>query len=197
MDREFKIVASIFMLFLIFGLSSIYYNGAFVTPIFLNQLVLLGVAVAFFIMNRSVHKGWILLVYIPIQILSCLVDGFTVGFLAERFGAEFLIDVHKSQALGVVFLVGYFGYMLFLTFFLYKNHQLKWGALVSFALLILTITAFFFPDFYMVRDILFLVFLFFFYVSYHRFSKEKSKVLGIMSNQLLLLFFLEGLEYFH
>ena len=197
MDREFKIVSSIFMLFLIFGLSSIYYNGSFVTPIFLNQLVLLGVAVAFFIMNRQAKSSWILGVYILIQCLSCLVDGFTMGFLAEKFNNELLVTIYESETVSYLFIVFYFSFMLFLVIYSYLKHKLKLLLAIMIGLIIATLVFFFLPDLTTIRDIIFLTFLLFYYVSINRVMPNEDSVISVMANQLLLIFFLEGLEYFH
>jgi hypothetical protein len=197
MDREFKIVSSIFMLFLIFGLQSVYYNGSFVTPIFLNQLVLLFVSVVFFIMNRHELGNWILGVYIFIQLLSCLVDGFTIGFVTSKVGGDFLLDIYKSDWISYVFLICYFAFMFFIVAYTYRIHKLKIVLGIKILLLLATLLFFFIPEFSIVRDVVFLCFLFFYFVSINRIIPNERKVISVMANQFLLIFFLEGLEYLH
>lgn len=196
MDKELKIVVSIFLLFFIYGLGSVYYSGSFVTFYFLNQLVLLVVAILFIIMNWKTPAKFLLLLYAFAQLLLCLIDGFTIGFLASKYQMEFLIPIHESNVLSIVFLIYYFGFFLFLSIYSLRVHQLRVIVLSQAALIASTIIFFYVPDLTWIRDLSFALFVLLFVLGNHRFMKQNSHVLQVVSYQLILLVLLEGFEYF-
>ncbi|MBD3637872.1 MAG: hypothetical protein HUJ25_10995 [Crocinitomicaceae bacterium] len=185
------------MVFLIYGLTSLFQSGSFVTPIFLNQLILLAVAIVFYVMNRKEKHSAIIALYIFIQFLACLVDGFTVAFVSEKINSDVLIIVSETLWFGALFILCYFGYFIYLSIYSYQQHQSTAILIIKLGLIMGSLTLFFIPDLAVIRDVVFFIFLLFFFFSYLRIQTKTDRVTGVMAHQFLLLFFLEGLEYLH
>lgn len=197
MDREFKIVISIFSFFLIFGLGSLFKSGAFETPIFFNQIIFLVISLIFWLMNRKVDHAWILPVFVLVQLIACLIDPFIMGYLYERKQIELAREIFDSNLISWLFLISYFGFMLFLSIFSFKKHQLTYILLINLILLAATIIFLLQPELKIDSTFTFFGFLVLFYLTVNRLMPSNHKVLSVLSNQFLLILMLTGLEYFH
>ncbi|MEX1003484.1 MAG: hypothetical protein WDZ35_15300 [Crocinitomicaceae bacterium] len=197
MERELKIIILIFLVFFIFGLTSLVDSGHFVTPIFLNQLVLLAVAILFYALNFRTPGAFILLIYIPVLLMSALMDGFTTAYLAQKWNLPQLIGLREMFWFSLFYLLIYFGFFFTILLITYNNIRSTWLLLVGALLLSTTITLLFVPGAEMIRDFSFFSFLLFFILMVNRKSEQNKQGMTVLSYQLLLLFLLEGMEYFH
>ncbi|UKN02573.1 hypothetical protein K6119_03485 [Paracrocinitomix mangrovi] len=197
MDRELKIVSSIFLTFLIFGIMSLFQQGGFVTPFFLKHLVLLIVSVIFYALNTKVAYSWVLLLFVPVQLVFCLIDPFTVGFLIQKFELSWLQTIHDAIWLKWIFILAYFGFLLAMIFAKYLQTKNKIPFIVEIGLFIPSLILLGFPILYVLNDILTIALILVFYFSAQRIEDEKSKFLGIIGSQYLLLALLQLIEYLH
>ena len=197
MDREFKIVISIFSFILIYGLGSLARSQAFETPIFFNQIIFLIVAIVFWLMNRNEDSAWVLVLLIPVHFISCLIDPFIMGYLYERQGIELAKQIFDSNAMSWLFVVVYFGYMFLASQFAYKSHKKAVVMIVKIILLIGTIIFLLKPEIGVDAGFTFFAFLILFFFTVNRLMTSPTKVLSVLSHQFLLILLLEGLEYFH
>lgn len=195
MDKELKIVVSIFLVYFIFGLGSFFNSGSFITPIFLNQLTLLIVAAAFFFMNLKLKHSIILCTYLIIEILSTFIDGFSANYLAQKMNLPFILKINQSFSFAIFYLFIFFGFFIFITLYLYRFSRMKWVLISQLLLIATTLFLFSIDGYSWLRDTFFFVFLLGFYLVVNRFLKENNQLLSLMSYQFLLLFLLESLEY--
>jgi hypothetical protein len=196
MDRELKIVVSIFLIFLIYGLTALFSGGSFATPVFINQLVLLLISVVFYVMNMKEKGAVILLFFSVLQLFMTIIDDFTVGYLSQKLELNFLYELSSSLGFNLIVMLVYFGFYYFLAGYAFKTHQSKSLLVLKIMLLSSAIGLFFIPHLSLFRDLSFFAFILLFVISVNRFSREENKVLSVVSYQMLLLFLLEGMEYF-
>lgn len=197
MEREFKIVISIFLFFLIYGLSSFFSTGDFVSPIFLNQIILFIVAVVFYFMNRSIHESWLLIIYIPVILSACAMDVFTMSLLSKITDNPWFVEFQKSIELSWVYLIVFFGFMFFIAVFSFRKHHQILILILNILLLTATVILIFIPESQVDPTIPFFMFIILLFFTSNRILNSESKVLTVLSNHLLLVCFLEGLEYLH
>lgn len=197
MDKEFKIVISVFSFFLIYGLTSLFNSGSFETPVFFNQLIFFLVAVIFWLMNKSETGSWILAVFIPVQFLYCLIDPFIMGYLYEVQNVELAKSIYNSTALNFLFLVSYFGFMVLVSFWTYKKHRRAYVLVAKLLLIFATIFLLYYPGLEFDPSYPFFAFLLLFVFTVNRLTLSATRGLSILSHQFLLIFLLEALEYLH
>lgn len=195
MDRELKIVISTFLVFFIYGLTSFFSSGSFATPVFLNQLILLGIAVLFYVLNTSKKESYFLLIYVIVQAYSCLIDGFTVEFLSQKMNNNFLADLNEQYWFNYSFMVVFFTFWIVLIWKGVKVHELKAIGALQVALLVSVLVVFFISDFSWLRDVLFMSLVVTWIFSINKLAKSKHEAFTILSYQFLLLILLEGMEY--
>ena len=123
-------------------------------------------------------------------------DGFTVAYLTQKLEADVLIQLNESVEFGIAFLLVYFGFFLFLSFYAFKNHSSLPIFLAMVALIGGTVLSFFVEEMTDYINLIFSLYLIVFVVTIHRKLKQESVVLSIISYQAILLVLLEGLEYF-
>ena len=196
MDRELKISIAVFLTFLIYGLTSFFQSGIFAVPVFLNQLVLLFLAILFYALNIRLKASIVLLIFVFIQLYACLVDGFTVSFLAQKFSSNLLIELSENLYLNIGFIVVYFSFwytMIFMTGAIHKKIGLL---LLQMIFLTATVLLFFFPEWSLLRDAVFLIFGLLFIYGINQSTEDKYKVFSVLTYQILLLILLESMEYF-
>ena len=197
MTREFKIVAGIFLFFFVYGLSSIYSSGEFITPIFLIQPIILLVAIIFCLMNRKVEDSWILLLYISVPIVSCAFDVFTMGLLSKITGNQWFVEFQESNTLSWIYIFVFFGFMIFISIYSFKKHKefIIFG--LNILLLGFTILLMLMPDSEIDPTITFFLFIILLFYTSNRIIQPENSVLSVLSSHLMLVCFLEGLEYLH
>lgn len=196
MDKELKIVVSVFLVFAIYGLTSFFQSGIFATPVFLNQLVLLVVAITFYLLNSKQTQGLILLAYVGVQVYTCLIDGFTVSYLAQKFESNSIIELSDN----IIFNIGFIlVFAVFWIFAIYKTWTINKSivfTLLQLSSLILGLCFFFFFDLHLIGNLLFMFFTILWIWSHNKNQEKEHHVLNVLSYQLLLMVLLEGMEYF-
>jgi hypothetical protein len=195
MDKELKIVISIFLVYFIFGIGSFFNSGSFTTPIFLNQLTLVAVAAAFFVMNIRLKHSILLCIFFIIQLISTFIDGFSANYLAQKFDLPIILRINESISFAIFYLIIYFGFFIFITLYLYRFSKVKWGVFSQLLLIAITLLLFSIEGYSWLRDIFFFIYLLNFYTVVNRFLKKNNQLLAVLSYQFLLLFLLESLEY--
>lgn len=196
MDKELKIAIILFLIFLVFGLASYFNQGSFASPVFLNQFVFVSVALIFLLLNLKSKDALVLWLYLIPCSLSFLLDHFTMGYLAEKFQNNTLLDFTQSSAFSIVFLIGYFGVFTLLTAYFFKLHKKVFITVIQLIILFLTVFFLLFTDNSIDQDLSFHLYLILNIVLINQFNTSNSKGLAVLSYQFLLLFLLEGLEYF-
>lgn len=194
MSRELKIVISIFLVFLIYGISSFFSLGAFVTPFFLDKFILLGVAVLFAILNYRLKNSYLLFLYIPAMLAFAMRDEFTIGYLSEKYRSDFLIK-NFNEPFYLISTIGYFfGFYFVSVFHFYKVTNKRY--LSAFLLfLILASVVFTGTEIHYAPDITMGLFLLSFFLIV-QWIKKDLPVLETLTSQFLLLFLLTSFEYF-
>ena len=196
MDKELKIAITIFLIFFVFGIASYINQGSFASPVFMNQFVFLGTAILFLILNLKSTDAFLLWLYLIPAILAFLIDHFTMGYLAEKYQNNSLLELTQTATFSMVFLIGYFGTFLYFIIRLFKDHKKVTLFLIQLSLLLTSIVLLLFTQYSIDQDICFHLFLIASILIINRFNTSNSKGLAVLSYQFLLLFLLEGLEYF-
>lgn len=194
MYRELKIVVSVFLLFIIYGLSSFFSLGAFVTPFFFGKLILVIVSFLFLILNLRVKQSYFL--FFALVTMSCLalIDDFTVQFLSERFQWESLLPFVDSL------LFAYLSFGIFLGFYLtsivifHKAIRRNWLTFLLLGLFLATIVLFTVKMNYL-QEIIFGSFLLVYFIVVNRFNHVEKNVLSIIGALFFLQFLLEIFKY--
>lgn len=194
MYRELKIVVSVFLLFIIYGLSSFFSLGAFVTPFFFGKLILVIVSFLFLILNLRVKQSYFLFFALVTMICLALIDDFTVQFLSERYQWESLLPFVDS----LVF--AYFSFAIFLGFYLtsivifHKAIRRNWLTFLLLVLFLATIVLFTVKMNYL-QEIIFGSFLLVYFIVVNRFNHIEKNVLSIIGALFFLQFLLEIFKY--
>lgn len=194
MYRELKIVVSVFLLFIIYGLSSFFSLGAFVTPFFFGKLILVIVSFLFLILNLRVKQSYFLFFALVTMICLALIDDFTVQFLSERYQWESLLPFVDSLAFA------YFSFAIFLGFYLtsivifHKAIRRNWLTFLLLVLFLATIVLFTVKMNYL-QEIIFGSFLLVYFIVVNRFNHVEKNVLSIIGALFFLQFLLEIFKY--
>lgn len=196
MDKELKIAVTIFLIFFVFGLASFINQGSFASPVFLNQFVFLFCAVLFLAFNVNKLDSILLWIYLIPVTLSFLIDHFTMGYLAEKFQNNGLLELTQTDTFSIVFLFGYFGSFLYFSVRTFSLHKRIIILLAQLILLLSTPVLMIFTTFSIDQDMSFHLFLILSIFIINRFNTANSKGFAVLSYQFLLLLLLEGLEYF-
>ncbi len=139
MDREQRVSLWAFLLFFIFGLSSYFSLGDFVTPHFFGKLVAVLLSFIFLFRNRRVPQNYILYWACFAMIARALMDDFTVYFLAEKFDSVALIEFANQSWLIYLSFFVFFGFYCAAIYLLMKTGVNKWFILLLSLLLIFSI----------------------------------------------------------
>lgn len=194
MYRELKIVVSVFLLFIIYGLSSFFSLGAFVTPYFFSKLILVIVSLLFFLLNFRVKQSYFLFFAFITMVCLALIDDFTVQFLSDRFQLAFLLPFVNSLGFAYFsfgFFVGF--YTLSMVLF-HQGIQRKWLTISLILLFTATILLFIVKVPYL-QEIIFGTYLLVFFIAVNRFNLLEKNVLTILSSLFLLQFLVEIFKY--
>lgn len=140
MERELKIVLSAFLVFLIFGLSTLLNSGSFVTPYFLDKIILLVISLLFIALNSKKEGSWRIYL-LPIPIIGMMLgDAFYLYTLADYFENESISALYGSGLTMIVSLLMTFGYFIFVIIDLFLRTGVT-GWLLLF--IFLTLASFF------------------------------------------------------
>lgn len=195
MERELKIVVSVFLVYFIYGLTSFTQSGAFITPFFLSPLLFVSLALAFLVMNTKMPKAYILILHLIALTCFALVDEFVISIINRYIGEE-VAATFKSDHFALVAFLIFFSYLLFCIAFFYRLTGNKLMTVVLFSTLCAVISLFF-TDLFFWQELGFQLFCLLFYVVGQRGFDLKNKTLRVVSYQMLLISLLESFEYFH
>jgi hypothetical protein len=196
MERELKIVVSIFLIFLVFGLVSLGTSGSFATPVFLQHFVYVPVALLFYLLNIKEKGALNLLLFVPITMFGLLIDDFSITLLSEKYQSNLLYELTTSVEFSWFFLFAYFGFFLYMSYLFYTESKKIWIMSISTLLLLFVILGLFHTNLSGLSGIVFLLFLAFQILTLNRYSTSENKVKKVLSFQFLLIIMLQSLQYF-
>ena len=195
MEKELKIVFSVFLVFFIYALTTFFNSGSFLAPFFFAKLTLVIVSLIFAFININTPKQFLLWFYVIATALFAITDENTIGFLNFFFNSTFFDDLSHSMLFLAISFIFYFCFHFTAIFLFYFSSKKK---SVSFALVVLLATSllmFFFTEFFL-ATISISIFFFLFFIVAQRDSELKNKTLRVISYQYLLLVLLGTFEYF-
>lgn len=195
MERELKIVFSVFLVFFIFALTTFFNSGSFLAPFPFGKIVLVVVALILAIINLSADKEYMLWFYFLASLLFALTDEFTVLFLDHYFKTTYFDELSGSLFFLILSFILYFGFHFCALFLFYISTNQK---LISLVLLILLIVSVFliFTELAFYGTICFSIFFLLYFIVGQRDFELKNKTLRVISYQYLLLVLLGSFEYF-
>jgi len=194
MERELKIVFSIFLVYLMYGIASFVDTRTLITPIFLTSTIFVIVALIFAIINRSYPKSYALILYVVAFIAFALVDDFVIGFIGRFFGPD-IYRFLTGNLFGFFAFLIFFGFLFFTVWFLYVQTRKTPAALMLLGILSACIILFFTP-FFVLQEVSIQLFCLFYFIFGQRGSEPENKVLRVIAYQFLLFSLLESFEYF-
>lgn len=189
MGKEHKIAVSIALIFFIYGLSSWFSQGQFATPTFIKHFIYVPLSIVALVVHwRSTNKP-IIIGFVSMSILGFIADGFTMNFLAQKLESNILYDLSMSPVFAILFLIGYFGYFIFLAIYWMKLNRLAGWILLLSILIICCINLF--THLEILNQWLFLITLLIFILTENRLNQTENKTLTVVSALLLLIFLIE------
>jgi hypothetical protein len=195
MERELKIVLSVFLAFFIYALTTWFNSGEFLAPFPFAKICLVIVALLFVVLNMRTPKYAILWLYLVCTLLFALTDEFTVQYLDYKTGLTFFNELASNYAFLVTSFLVFIGFLYFSVIFYVQTHKKP----VQTSLLFLLLTGFilsFFIDLTVLRHILIHLFFILFFVFSQGDSDLKNKTLRVIAYQYLLIPLLQSFEYF-
>lgn len=194
MTREFRIVFIIALIFFIFGLTSFFQLGGFVTPFFLGRIILVLVSLTFLIMNIRIEKSIYLLFAFLAMLSFAITDDFTINYLSEKFQTEILVEISYAEPIVYASFFLFFGFYFTAAFLLQSVQKVKWVALLLSGLVLLSIVLLYFR-YYELQNICFSAFLLLFVILVNRLDLPDKSVVKIISALFLLQFLLQVFKY--
>lgn len=195
MDKELKIVFSVFLVYFIYALSSFFNQGVFLAPIILTRFAIALVALILVLNNLKQVKVYLLILYLLCTLLLICTDTFSVGYLDMKFGVNFFTTISNSFSFILFSFIFYFGFLFYsiVHFHLESRNFLLSSILCS---IIACLIFLFFTDYYLAKEILIHLFFLCYFAIIQNTSSNISKAVRLLSYQYLLLFLLESFEYF-
>ncbi|MBI3134776.1 MAG: hypothetical protein HYZ14_08900 [Bacteroidetes bacterium] len=194
MERELKLVISFFLIYLVYGITSLVNTQTLIAPVFLSPFIFVSLAVFFAILNRKQKQHYALILYAVAFTFFALTDEFVMGLLTRAFGSP-AYELLTTTAAGILTFLVFFGFLAFAVYFFYRNTKQKIVSVVLFSTLSACILLFF-TDYFLLQELCFQFFCLTFFIFGQRGSELKNKVLRVMSYQFLLVSLLESFEYF-
>ena len=195
MERELKIVFSVFLVFFIFALTTFFNSGSFLAPFPFGKITLVIVALILAALNLSAGKGYLLWFYFLASLVFALTDEFTVLFLDNYFNTTYFDELSGSLFFLVLSFILYFGFHFCAILLYYISWKKKFVSLILLILLVLSILLIF-TDWPIYGSISFSLFFLLFFIVGQRDSELKNKTLRVISYQYLLIVLLGSFEYF-
>lgn len=114
MGKELRIAVLVFLVYFMYGVSSLFSLGDMVTPYFLNTIVFAIVSLVYLLMNWSLNGRFFLFIAFVVQIIGVLVDVVIMEQIAQRLNGNLLINFVNSKEFIYISLIGYFSGLLLL-----------------------------------------------------------------------------------
>ena len=93
MERELKIVFSVFLVFFIYALTSYFNSGTFLVPFPFGKMTLVIVALILAVINLNAGKEYLLWLYFLASLVFALTDEFTLLFLDQCFNTTYFDEL--------------------------------------------------------------------------------------------------------
>jgi hypothetical protein len=195
MERELKIILTIFLTYLIFGITTWFQTGSLITPIFLNKIILVCLSILFVGMNLKIPHLWILILYTFALLAYALTDDFIIGLLDRLLKSESALIFVQSDLIAVISFIIFFLFLFCSVYFFYRQTGSKIPSLLLLLILVSCLSLFF-TSFQILQEILIkLFFLIYFFIGQRDYTLN-NKFLRLLSYQFLGLVLLESFEYF-
>jgi len=195
MERELKIVFSIFLVFFIFALTTFFNIGSFFAPYFLSKTILVVVALMFALINLKSPRNYFLWLYFFAAVLFAITDENTIGFFDQVFHIDFFDQLSASIIFLAFSFIFYFSFHFSAVLLFYFSTRKKLISICLGLLLALSISLLF-TEAPILQAIAGGLFFIIFFITAQRDSELKNKTLRVLSYQYLLLFLLGSFEYF-
>lgn len=194
MFRELRITVLIVLVYFIYGLSSLFSLGDFVTPFFFSKLILVLASLAFLLLNWRVERSIYLFLAFLAYVSYATADLFTINLITKsgEYGQLYLILSSQYVLVGSFFI--FFGFFYASLFLLYSTFKKRILGLLLLSLLTSGLVSLFFSANLLFEIFLGLYLLLYFLMVYRSSESEKS-ILSILSSLFLLQFFLESFKY--
>ncbi len=189
MEKEHKIAVSIALVFFIYGLSSWFSNGQFASPTFLKHFLYLPISIIVLVVYFKKANPFVLGGFSLMCLMGFLSDGFTMNLLAQKMESNILYDFSMSRVFALLFILFYFGYFVFLTFYWQKLN--KTLALILLGLVAVVVGLNLFTHFEQYNQWLFVLALLGFVLIENRYNASDSITHKVVSAQLLLFLLME------
>jgi hypothetical protein len=194
MHKELKIVITIVLVYVVFGLNSLIVNGGFVTPFLYSKFILFGTSITFLLMNlRMQGIGWLVWSFLAYLSLT-LVDEFSIGYLDQLFQTSAFDEMTGSKVFIYGALVCFYGF-LFAQLIPFYTH-LKHKASTVMLLCVLTVHLLLFVNGLAIYAYVVLnLYLFGYFLIFNRLFKGDKTVVDVLSAQGLGLMMLEFFKF--
>ena len=194
MYRELKIVALIVLVYFIYGLSSFFSLGAFVTPFFFGKIILTIVSFTFFLRYIKIEKSYYLFFSFLAMLSLALADGFTIRLFSERFGFKSFLDFCDSPI--VIYSTFFiFTAFLFTSIFILHKELKKYWITILLIIVLLSTYLLLYLKLYTAHQILLNGFLLAYFIFVFRSKAKEKSVVSILSVLFLLHFFMDLFKY--
>jgi len=195
MEKELKIVFSVFLVFFIYALTSFFNSGLFLAPYFFAKIMLVIVSLIFALINFNSSKNFLLWLYFIATSLFAITDENTIGFLNYIFNTLIFEELSNSLLFLVFSFTFYFCFHLIAILFYYLSSKQKLISLSLLVILIFALLLIFINESFL-ATISLSVFFITFFIFAQRDSDVRNKTLRVISYQYLLLVLLGMFEYF-
>lgn len=194
MFRELRITVLIVLVYFIYGLSSLFSLGDFVTPFFFSKLILVLVSLVFFLLNWRVERSIYLFFAFLAYVSYAAADLFTLNLMTKSGQYEQLYAILNSRYVLIGSLFIFFGFFYTSLFLLYNVLKNLIFRLLLFSLLTVSLVGLFFSA-NLVFEIFFGLYLLLYFIIVYRLSLSEKSILSILSSLFLLQFLLESFKY--
>lgn len=196
MERELKIIFTVFLTFLIFGFTSLFQSGSFVTPVFFIKPILFLLAIIFFLLNLKSHDKWILGMYVLAIGAYLLTDAFVLSFIHEKVSVRWAQHL-ESEFVSVLTLFAFFGFLFLAAYYFFKMKRNNWVTGFLFVTLAACFVLVIFTPYFILQEILIKLYLLVYFIFGQSEFNLKDKSLRVLSYQFGAIVFLESFEYFN
>lgn len=194
MERELKIVITVFLTYLIFGLTTFFQTGSLITPIILTKIILVLLAFIFLLMNLKEQHYWILVYALFGFIAFASTDDFVLSYLSKEIDGFELFFTETNFFNWLSFFV-FFSFLFTAILFFWIKKKNKRISLFLLGDLLLCLFLFF-TDLGWVQEVSIKVFFLVFFIACQSDFDVKNKTLRVLSYLFLGLVLLESFEYF-
>jgi hypothetical protein len=193
MTRELKVVLTIFMVYFIYGLSSLFSLYDFVTPFFLAKITLVFVSSYFLLTHLKTAQWYVQLGFTLAMLLIALQDPF-VHYLFERWQWVSLPKLVSEEVWMLSTLMAYYAFFYWVIYLYWHHFKAHVWTVAMLIILSLSIT-FRFNGLLLLADLIFDLFLVLYFLLIVRKETEQKVIYSVLAAQFLLIVLLEIVKY--